>query len=388
MLDLMRGRVDTLAPLLAIAGETADELPDGEMVVLAQTAYGAVQAGDRGDAVLEAARAGEALAEHEGIREILAEIAWIYVGIGRPDDARRLASTFDERVLVGLPRDHNYLLILQLLLDVALATGLDDLVETIAPLLLPYAGRAVVNSGAVMFHGVTHDTLSRACERLGDSERAAALREKALATYRRIGATWWRERLEASAPATSEPERSTSMTLRPGAAGVWFVGRGSEETAIPARRGLEHLHALLTRPGTEVPALRLAGGVEAVEQAGLGEVVDAQALTAYRRRLAEIDDELDEADAWGDASRGAELTAEREALLAQVSAATGLGGRLRTSGSGAERARVTVRKAIATALETIHAADPVVARHLSARVRTGLRCCYEPDPDAPVEWRL
>ncbi len=75
----------------------------------------------------------------------------------------------------------------------------------------------------------------------------------------------------------------------------------TEETAIPARRGLEHLHALLSRPGTEVAALRLAGGAETVEQAGLGEVVDAQALAAYRRRLAEIDTELDEADASGNA---------------------------------------------------------------------------------------
>ena len=209
--------------------------------------------------VVAAARAGEALAEQEGIREVVAEIAWIYLGIGLPDDARRLASTFDERVLAGLPRDHNYLLILQLLLDVALATGLDEMVETITPLLLPYAGRAVINAGGVMFHGVTDDTLARACDRLGDTERAAALREKALATYRRIGATWWRERLEADQPTTSEPEPSTAMTLRPGPAGVWFVGRADQESAIPARRGLEHLHALLTRPRTEVAALQRPG---------------------------------------------------------------------------------------------------------------------------------
>jgi len=388
MLDLMRGRTDTAEPLMTMARDTATELADGAMVVTALTGYGAVQTGDRSDAVFTAARTGEELAEREGIREIYAELAWIHLGIGQPDDARRLASTFDERVLAGLPRDHNYLLVLQLLLDVALATGLDELVQTITPLLMPYAGRAVINAGAVMFHGVTDDTLSRACERLGDPERAAALREKALATYSRIGASWWRERLEAHAPTAGEPTRSTAMTLRPGPAGVWFVGRGSVESAIPARRGLEHLHALLRQPGTEVPALRLAGGVETVEQAGLGEVVDDQALAAYRRRLAAIDTELDDADAWGDAVRGAELTAERDALLAEVSAATGLGGRRRTSGSGAERARVTVRKAIATALDAIHGADPVVARHLTARVRTGLRCCYEPDPDAPVEWRL
>ncbi|MEZ0580319.1 hypothetical protein [Nocardioides sp. MH1] len=391
MLDLMRGRTDTIAPLLALAADHAGELPDGPMVVSALTGYSAAQAGDRSPSIIDGARAGEALAEVEGIREITAEIAWLYRELGLADDARRLASTFDSRTLTHLPRDHNYLLVLQLLLDVALHTDLDELVATITPLLMPYAGRAVVNSGAVMFHGVTDDTLARASERLGDAERGAALREKALATYRRIGATWWRERLEATSPpsaALPTASTSTTMTLRPGPAGVWLVGRADQETAVPARRGLEHLHALLSRPGVEVEALHLAGGATTVEQAGLGAVVDTQALAAYRRRLGEIDGELDAADASGDAARGERLTAERDALLAEVSAATGLGGRARVVGSGAERARVTVRKAVAAALDAIHGADPVVARHLTTHVRTGLRCSYVPDPDAPVEWRL
>ncbi len=388
MLDLMRGRTDSAGPLLAIAEETMDELPDGYLVISGLIGYGSVQSGDRSDAVTARMREAEATGEREGIREINAELAWIYLGLGLTDDARRLASRFDDRALTRLPRDHNYLLVLQLLLDVALATGLDALVASVTPLLLPYAGRAVVNAGAVTFNGVTDDTLARACAHLGDTERAAALREKALATYRRIGATWWRERLEAAAPSSSAPTGPATMTLRSGPAGVWLVGRGADEIAIPARRGLEHLHLLLSRPGEEVAALRLAGGAETVEQGGLGEVVDAQALAAYRRRLGEIDAALDDADVRGDAAVGKRLTAERAALLAEVSAATGLGGRPRTSGSGAERARVTVRKAIATALDAIHAADPVVARHLTSRVRTGLRCCYEPDPDAPVDWRL
>jgi hypothetical protein len=99
MLDLMRGRTDTIAPLVARAQETADALPDGELVITALIAYSAVEAGDRSDTVLAAVRAGEAISEQEGIREIVAEIAWIYLGIGLPDDARRLASTFDVRAL-------------------------------------------------------------------------------------------------------------------------------------------------------------------------------------------------------------------------------------------------------------------------------------------------
>lgn len=390
MLDLMRGRTDTTDRLVELAESTADELPDGGFVVSAMIGCAAVVAGSPSERVFTLLRAGEEVAEREGIREVYAEIAWIYLGLGHFDEARRLVSSFDERVLSRLPRDHNHLLVLQLVLDVALRAGLDDLVEVITPLLMPYAGRAVVNSGAVMFHGVTDDTLARACDRLGDAERAAALREKALATYRRIGATWWRERLEAVrfGPAPAGVGTATVMTLRPGRAGAWLVGRGGDETAVPARRGFAHLHALLARPGVEISALDLVGGAETVEQAGLGELADAQALSAYRRRLAGIDVDLDDADATGDAQRGEELATERAALLAELSAATGLGGRPRTTGSSAERARVTARKAISSALDAIHVADPVVARHLSTYVRTGLHCCYDPDPGQAVTWSL
>lgn len=387
MLDLMRGRTDTSPRLVALAEETADELADGPVVLGAMRGYAGAQSGDQ--RTVELIRWGEQLAVDEGIRELHAELAWIHAELGRLDDARRLVAVFDDRVLQHLPRDHNYLMVLQLLLDVGLMADLDQLVEDVVPLLMPYAGRAVVNAGAVMFHGVTDDTLARACERLGDRDRAEALRAKALATYRRVGASWWHDRLARALPSPGgAPATATSMTLRPGPPGVWLVGLGSVETAVPARRGFEHLHALLSRPGVEVAALDLAGGPETIAQAGLGEVADAQALAAYRRRLEQIDDELDEADALGDQDAARRLADERSALVGELGAVTGLGGRRRTTGSGNERARVAVRKAVAAALDAIHAVDPVVARHLSGHVHTGLWCRYDPDPDAPVVWRL
>jgi hypothetical protein len=75
----------------------------------------------------------------------------------------------------------------------------------------------------------------------------------------------------------------------------------------------------------------------------VGEVLDKQALSAYRRRLAEIDADLDEARSWADTGRAAKLAAERDALLDQLRAATGLGGRPRVPGSVHERARIAVR---------------------------------------------
>jgi hypothetical protein len=81
------------------------------------------------------------------------------------------------------------------------------------------------------------------------------------------------------------------------------------------------------------------------------------------------------------------LQDERDALLAELRAATGLGGRSRVvPGGAAERARVAVRKAVAAAIERIAELDPLLGRVLSDTVRTGSYCSYQPDPSRPVVW--
>ena len=94
----------------------------------------------------------------------------------------------------------------------------------------------------------------------------------------------------------------------------------------------------------------------------------------------DIDAELDEAMAWTDQGRLDRLQAERDALLTQVRAATGLGGRRRHFSSTDERARVAVRKAIAATLQRLDDRDPALARLLRDTIQTGARCRYEPDP--------
>jgi len=150
---------------------------------------------------------------------------------------------------------------------------------------------------------------------------------------------------------------------------------------------------MLQRPGADIPAIDLSDAVAGHPGAGaagggVGEVVDKQALSAYRRRLAQIDADLDEARSWADSGRAANLAAERDALLDQLRAATGLGGRPRVPGSAHERARIAVRKAIASAIERVAAADPSLGRLLSDTVTTGAICRYDPDPDRPVHWVL
>ena len=78
----------------------------------------------------------------------------------------------------------------------------------------------------------------------------------------------------------------------------------------------------------------------------------------------------------------------QEILTQQLAAAMGLGGRHRQTGSAAERARSTVRQRLRAVLQRIAIEHPGLADHLTARVRTGTFCAYQPDPERPIVWDL
>jgi hypothetical protein len=107
-------------------------------------------------------------------------------------------------------------------------------------------------------------------------------------------------------------------------------------------------------------------------------VLDAPARAAYRRRVIELEEQAEEADAAGDVGRSGSIAAERDALIEQLTAAYGLGGRARRVGSSAERARTAVTARIREAMRRIEQAHPSLGLHLRRAVRTGTFCVYEP----------
>ena len=390
MLDLLRGRTDTAARLveLAVAASERAGLADAWMVIESMKGYAAAQAGDSATCGAVAAECEE-FATAEGVPVVCAEASFLWLVAGQPERARALVRTFHGRVLHELPRDVNWLLTLQCVLEAALGTGDAELIEGAAHLLTPYAGRAVFNAGAVMFHGVTDDTLSRAAGVLGDASAAGQLRARALATYERIGASWWRDRLRAWHPLLVSTHPAGPVKLLPGADGLWLVGPADATVPVRALRGFSYLRELLRRPDQSVSALDLVtGGSGTAIQPGLGDMLDDQARDAYRRRLSDIERDLAEAEEWSDVARLDALHAERDALVGELAAAAGLGGRPRVSGSSNERARVAATKAITAAIDRIATVDAPLGRHLRATIRTGLQCSYQPDPDDKRDWIL
>jgi hypothetical protein len=168
--------------------------------------------------------------------------------------------------------------------------------------------------------------------------------------------------------------------------GIWRIEFNGAILHMPDLKGLWHLRELVSRPHQPMPALSLVGvkSETPLPSADTGPILDQQALMQYRRRLAELDDELDAAAIRGDTKRHAERSAERDALIAELKRATGLGGRPRRSGSPTEKARLNVTRTIRHAINELASRAPELAAHLDQSVVTGVSCCYEPAVD--IAW--
>jgi hypothetical protein len=240
------------------------------------------------------------------------------------------------------------------------------------------AHEAAVRAGAVLVAAVVDHEAGRALDDRPSLERAAEV-------WRRVGATRRLAQIEATpGPAAQRPAGAVpdNRLVRDG--NVWTITFEGLSCSLSDRKGLRDLARLVAEPGREIAAQDLMTGGATVVDGGAGPVIDVQARDAYRRRLTEIEAELDDADGAGDRERSARLVAEQEALIAELRGAFGLGGRPRQGGEPAERARTAVRSRIRDALERIETAHPALGRHLRRSVRTGTYCVYQPDP--PVDW--
>lgn len=343
--------------------------------------------GDDVETMLSEAQLYEEFALGEGVVSVGVEAARLWVYGGDHARAERLLHQLAGADFGRIARDVDWLLSVTGLTEVAAVVGATDLCANGLGLLTPYAGRGVVNAGAVGFVGVVDHYLAVACDALGRGDEAAEWRGRAAEAYRRFGAGWWLSRCSVTAPASP----ATGAVLAPTDAGVWRIGRLGRAATVKDMRGLHYLRILLQRPGVDITARELSDAVAgnnavSAPTAAALPVLDRRALAEYRRRLTELDDELAEAGEWSDEGRVARLAGEREALLQQLRSATGLGGRVRTTGGTDERFRVAVRKAIAAAIARVGEVDASLGRLLTDTVSTGAVCRYQPDPDRPIEW--
>jgi hypothetical protein len=158
---------------------------------------------------------------------------------------------------------------------------------------------------------------------------------------------------------------------------VWCIAWGDHIVRVRDSRGIQLLAKLVASPRERIHALVLTGDGDAfVPESSAGEASDRKAVAAYRARLSKLDDELADAESKSDRARSERYRHERQQLVAEISRAVGLGGRLRKVGSASERARINVTRRLKDAVARIADVDAVIGRHLERSIQTGTYCCY------------
>lgn len=306
--------------------------------------------------------------------------------------------------------------------EAAAAAGRLDACARYYDALRPHAGTMVVTAAAVSFTGAVDHHLGVLAAALGRSQDAVAHFEAAVAMHERLPAWPWlaRSRCELAAALVArgfpaDRGRVTALLDEAGRAadtfgmpGVlrrveeillppenvfrrdgdgWVLAYGGTEVRLRDVKGLGDIATLLAAAGQAVPALTLVAGAHAGAAASTDAdpVLDRVAQRQYRARLAELDAELDDAEARHDLARAAATADERAFLIRELASAVGLGHRDRRLGDDRERARKAVAGRIRDALGRITAVHPTLGAHLDAAISTGTLCAYR--PSAPTRWR-
>ena len=374
-------------------------------------------------------------------------IACLCATAGRTAEARIEYDVVMGGGLSAFPADLNLLVALSQLAETCRALDDEPGAAVLYDALLPYAGLCIGLARKPGFLGAVSLYLGMLAAMLSRREEAARHLEDALAVHARLGAAPWLARTQVEyaalllahedaagrvrgrallteARATAEtldmrsllpkmhalaervncssapaPGASTpSVAAAPGrpAEGNVFRREGEywtiayDGTAIRLRdtKGLGYVACLLAHAGREihVAALALPDAGDRAGEHDLGAVLDPRATAEYKRRVADLREEVEEATAAADLGRAARARQEIEAITRELSAAYGLGGRTRRAGDRGERLRKAVTNQIRRTVERIRKDHPSLGRHLTNALHTGLLCAYL--PEQLIDWLL
>ncbi len=314
---------------------------------------------------------------------------------GDLEQARSALHAHAENGFERIGDDSEHLTTVMMFGRTAVGLGEHGAVAAMYDALSPYSARWIVDGIAAQCWGPVALELGRLARALGRADAARAHLTTAHALIQNAGAVVYLpdlEELEASLAADPAVPAPVVAATHAGPPASWCLDGGLRTIAyagrtirVPDSKGLVDLAALLARPGRETAVVDLAGAALGSPREGdLGAVLDDRARRAYRARLRALEEEIDEASHDGDRGRRERAEDERDFLVAELTAAVGLGGRSRAAGDPVERARKAVSARIRLAIERIGRVHPELAAHLRNSVRTGTYCSYR--PEVPITW--
>jgi len=157
---------------------------------------------------------------------------------------------------------------------------------------------------------------------------------------------------------------------------VWRILFEGSEIALIDMKGFHDIATLISSPETEIHCTELMGSESSMDENSF--TIDEKARESYQQRIQDLQSEIEEAEEFNDLGRKAQLQEELLQLTEHLSKAMGLGKRSRKLNSSAERARAAVTQRIRSGIKKIAADHPILGKHLSNSIRTGIFCCYSP----------
>lgn len=183
----------------------------------------------------------------------------------------------------------------------------------------------------------------------------------------------------------------------------WQVVYGNEERVLSKSVGLTRLACLLREPHREfspeqlelavhghvgdVPIHAFKPGELSFAPIASGEFkLDMTGVKLFEKTIAELEQDRLAAISVGDTEQARELEERRTELEQTLKASRGLGGRLRTEPTAAQKQYRAVYRSLHRTLEVIKPVHRPLYQHLKAALRIESQLCYAPEP--PIIWEV
>ena len=183
------------------------------------------------------------------------------------------------------------------------------------------------------------------------------------------------------------------FAILPAYGGFSLKGFG-EEGWVKDMLGLKYIHRLVAKPGQPIPMQDLGGTVSderfSADSRSRQPAVDTRWKEDVAESLRELEAQLAKAQKDNDIGATDRAQTDIDALMKQVSASIGIGGRSRDLNNPNDRVRPRIYAAINRAYEALRTANvpmPKMADHFSARIsyKSG---CFSYDPlDIDITWK-
>ena len=115
-------------------------------------------------------------------------------------------------------------------------------------------------------------------------------------------------------------------------------------------------------------------------------VFDEKAKQSYKRKIQDLQEEIQHCEDHSNFERAAELQQEYSTLVDHLTASLGMGGKTRKVNDPMDKMRSAVTWRIRNAIQKIEKSHPALGKHLAYSIKTGLFCSY--CPEKPVKWVL